>query len=103
MDVLLAVVGESVKLKWTLGTCESTKTLTRECCFVIGEYTLTCWSPNDPAAWAQEGARLVIQGHNYCSNFIGLKERQKIYISGREFLIASNTHNYFDIHEKLLI
>ena len=78
-------------LRWSLGPCKSkddgyysdgSKVSLHKCCLEVGEHKLTCESTSDPAVWAKSDG-LMIQGHKYCTYFVGRRARQIIYISGK--------------------
>ena len=78
---------------WSLGPCKfkhlggiyyigEAKAFTQNCCLEVGEHKLTCESKLDPAVWAKSDG-LMIQGHKYCTYFVGRTARQIIDISGK--------------------
>ena len=85
---------------WSLGPCKFKyagmgfeglkEAFTQNCCLEVGEHKLTCESKLDPAVWAKSDG-LMIQGHKYCTYFVGRKARQIIYISGKYYEFSYTT------------
>ena len=112
-DVQLHIIGgvwhdnstlanENATPRWKLGACTSLNAIedgetyqypaiyTERCCLESGRHTLVCY--NYPPSKGWKNAYVLINGHQYCDDFISYKSFQKIYVSGICYLYRTIHH-----------
>ena len=93
IDIKVTTAGEdmsNMNLRWSLGPCSSGNSdfkyklhghSIERCCLVPGIHTLTCYTSDQSLGW--KDAKIEIQGHSYCDDFIDFKAFRKIEIAGK--------------------
>lgn len=75
-------------LRWSLGPCSSIgdykyfrpSQYTERCCLAPGKNILTCSTSDFSLGW--KDAKIDIEGHSYCDDFMSLKAIREVMISG---------------------
>ena len=82
---------------WDLGACKSVNfdvnntvykypgTYTERCCLLPGNHLLKCYNVVPVQGW--KDAQILIEGHEYCDDFISYTAMRKIVISSNLFKI----------------
>ena len=87
--VLITEEGLSSNVRWSLDHCSSKKTFqmykdrgefTQRCCLTPGNHILTCENSDLAIGWNH--AKIVIEGHTYCDDFLSYKAMRVIVVSG---------------------
>ena len=102
-DIQLNIKGETLyektsrlknnsTVRWKLGACSSLNSIEagstyqysaiyiERCCLDSGRYTLVCY--NSPPAKGWNNAHIIINGHQYCDDFVTYESFQKILVTG---------------------
>ena len=113
-DIQLNIKGETLyektsrlknnsTVRWKLGACSSLNSIeagstyqysalyTERCCLDSGRYTLVCY--NSPPAKGWNNAHILINGHQYCDDFVTYESFQKIYVTGSGMNISYLFYN----------
>ena len=53
---------------------------TQRCCLKPGKHTLTCYTTDESLGW--EGAKITIDGHIFCDDFITYRAMREIIVTG---------------------
>ena len=87
VDIKIVTSYDADHVYWTLGTCSTSIEYTdnqilkeNDCCLAAGNHTLNCYNTKHPHGWKK--GFIIVNGKNYCDDFIGYKAMRRITIRG---------------------
>ena len=88
VELRIAKEDTSKNVRWTLGDCSSMNvemyenkgSFAQRCCLTPGRHILTCENSNLEMGW--KNAKILIDGHSYCDDFLAYKAMRVITVTG---------------------
>ena len=88
VELKIAKEDTSKNVRWTLGDCSSMNvemyenkgSFAQRCCLTPGRHILTCENSNLEMGW--KNAKILIDGHSYCDDFLAYKAMRVITVTG---------------------
>lgn len=94
VEVLISEKELSKNIRWSLDHCTFEKPFeiykkngkfAHRCCLTPGNHILTCENSDLAIGWNH--AKIVIEGHSYCDDFLAYKAMRIVAFTGNPFLM----------------